>query len=113
MIGEGQNLFLKLLRGELPESQRVFTIKDINGETLDISTTVVPDLSDLDIARYPYLAGSGSRSCPHNCSFCSVSLYYGKYRKKRAEQTAAEMKLLYEKYGKQLDLEIIEIKLEK
>jgi len=102
VIGEGQNLFLKLLRGELLESQRVFTIKDINNETLDISTIVVPDLSDMDIARYPYLAGSGSRSCPHNCSFCSVSVYYGKYKKKSAAQTVAEMKLLYEKYGQQL-----------
>lgn len=103
IIGEGQNLFLKLLEGELPGSQKVFTLKDIGGETLGYSSLNIPDLSDFNIAEdYPYLAAQGSSSCPNQCSFCNVVPFFGKYREKSPEQTVSEMKNLYEKYGVQL-----------
>jgi radical SAM superfamily enzyme YgiQ (UPF0313 family) len=103
IIGEGQLLFLKLLRGELPEKQKVFTKKDINSEILGFSPLNIPDMSDFDIHRdYPYLAAQASSSCPNQCSFCHVVASNGNYREKDPKQTAAEMKYLYETYGLQL-----------
>jgi radical SAM superfamily enzyme YgiQ (UPF0313 family) len=102
-IGEGRILFLKWLCGELPESQRVYTLRDIKGETVDISTPVdVPDLSDLDVGKYIYMAASGSRSCPFDCSFCNVRNFWGKHKIKDVKQTVAEMVSQYEQYGNQL-----------
>ncbi|HEX3044254.1 MAG TPA: radical SAM protein [Bacillota bacterium] len=102
IIGEGQNLFLKLLRGELPPSQRVFTLKDIQGETLDFTDTLLPDYSDLNMEHYPYLGATGSKSCPNQCSFCNVAVFWGNHRIKNPAQTAAEMLALYRRYGFQL-----------
>jgi radical SAM superfamily enzyme YgiQ (UPF0313 family) len=102
IIGEGQNLFLKLLRHELPESRRVFTLKDIDEETLGFSELNTPDISDFDVHQYPYLPGQSSISCPYQCSFCNVHEFFGKYRKKNPGQTVDEMIALYKKYGSQL-----------
>lgn len=102
IIGEGELLFLKLLQGELPESQRVFTLKDINGETMDFSTGHIPDFSDFNLHHYPYLSAYTSRSCPFQCSFCSDSLMWGKYRKKSPGQVVRELTTLSERHGYQL-----------
>jgi len=103
IIGEGQNLFLKLLRNQLPETQRVFTLEDIYGETLGDSPLNFPDMSDFNIPQdYPYLSGQASTSCPNRCSFCNVAAFWGKYREKNPGQTVAEMTALYKKYGIQL-----------
>jgi radical SAM superfamily enzyme YgiQ (UPF0313 family) len=103
IIGEGQNLFLKLLKGELPETQKVFTIKDIGEETLGFSPMNFPDMEDFNVSEdYPYIAAQASSSCPRQCSFCNVAAYFGKYREKNPAQTVAEMTALYEKYGIQL-----------
>ncbi len=104
IAGEGENLFLKYLQGELPPGQRLFTLADIDGETLDISTAPRPDFSDLDLEFYPALAVYASRSCPYNCSFCTETVYWGKYRKKQISQVVAEMTALFEKYRSQLFL---------
>lgn len=102
IIGEGQNLFLKLLRGELPESQRVFTLKDIQGESLDFTNTPLPDYSDLANESYLYLGATGSKSCPYQCSFCNVAVFWGKHRIKDPRQTATEMIAMYRSYGMQV-----------
>ncbi|MCX6581867.1 MAG: radical SAM protein [Candidatus Aminicenantes bacterium] len=103
IIGEGQNLFLKLLQHRLPETQRVFTLEDINGETLGDSTLNAPDMTDFHVRRdYPYLSGQASSSCPNQCSFCNVAAFWGKYREKDPKQTVAEMTALYKTYGNQL-----------
>lgn len=102
IIGEGEILFLKLLRGELPESQRLFTNKDINREILDLSSVDVPDFSDFNLQHYPYLSAYASRSCPFQCSFCSDSVMWGKYRKKSPKLIVNELTALYEKHGYQL-----------
>ena len=82
LIGEGEVLFLKYLQGELDETKRVFTQSDINGEVLDLSKQQVPDFFDLPIGNYPYLSVYGSRSCPYRCTFCSDSVFWGKFRMK-------------------------------
>jgi hypothetical protein len=102
VIGEGENQFLKLLEGELPETQRVFTLKDIHMELLELKTAPLPDFSDLDITFYPNIASYTSRSCPFQCNFCAETVYWGKYRKKDTQQIFREVSTLYEKYKYQL-----------
>lgn len=104
IVGEGEILFLKWLRGELPESQKVYTLKDADHETLDLAGIGDLDLSDFDIRFYPYLATFASRSCPYQCAFCSETVYWGKYRKKGAAQLVGELMRQHRKYRRQLFL---------
>ena len=102
IIGEGENLFLKLLKGQLPTSQRIFTLKDIDGYVLELSKAVIPDMSDFQLPSYPYLVYYASRSCPYRCKFCSDPVLWGKYRRKSAKQVVDELVALYRKHGYQL-----------
>jgi radical SAM superfamily enzyme YgiQ (UPF0313 family) len=104
IVGEGEQLMLKLLRGELPESKRVYTLEDTAPRTLDLSQAPLPDFSDLDIRYYTMLSTYTSRSCPFNCSFCSEKVLWGKYRKKNARQIVEELAQLSGKYRAQLFL---------
>jgi len=94
-IGEGELMFLKYLRGELPESQRVYTPEDINNEVLDLKNARPPDLSDLNIRKYSHLPGTASFSCPYKCSFCNEVQFRGKYRKRDIKETVDEMVTLH------------------
>jgi len=102
IVGEGENLFLKLLKGEFPVSRKVLTSKDINGERLDIAAIDLPDLSDFDLERYPFNGAYVSKSCPHKCRFCSVAGFFGEYREKSVKQAVDQLAELYERYGFQL-----------
>lgn len=102
IIGQGEILFLRYLRGELPEAKRYYTRSDIQGEILDFDKVDPPDFSDFDLDRYNYLPATASSSCPHGCSFCSSKHYYGEYREKDVKQTAREMLTMHKKYGHQL-----------
>jgi len=104
IIGEGELLFRRLLRGELPESQQVYTLRDIKGLTLDISNAPAPDFSDFEIKNYPNLGVYASRSCPFQCSFCSETLQWGNFRKKRMSRVVDEMVELSSTYQRQLFL---------
>ena len=95
IIGEGELLFLKYLRGELPENRRVYTPEDIDGEVLDLKGAVPPDLSDLNIRKYSHLPGTVSFSCPYKCSFCNEVQFRGKYRKRDNKEAVEEMVKLY------------------
>ncbi len=101
IVGEGELLFLKFLRDQLPgpESQRVYSIKDLNHQLLDISSVGPPDFSDFDISLYPHLATYTSRSCPFQCNFCVETVYWGKYRKKSGSQIVKELKELQQTQG--------------
>lgn len=102
IIGEGEVLFLKLLKGEFPQSQRVITMRDIKGEVLDLSSVDIPDMSDFKLQYYPYLTSYASRSCPFQCRFCSDPVLWGKYRKKSTAQIAEELARASKTYGSQL-----------
>jgi hypothetical protein len=102
IIGEGEILCYKLLCGELPGSQRVYTLHDIKEEVLNLSSVDVPDFSDFKLQHYPYSAAYTSRSCPFQCGFCSETIQWGKYRKKEAAQIVEELTRLYRKHNKQL-----------
>lgn len=103
-IGEGEILFLKYLQKELAESQRVYTLQDIDKKTLDLASVSIPDFSDLDLDFYPNLSAYTSRSCPFQCSFCTETVYWGKYRKKKVTRIVEELTQLYQKHGSQLFL---------
>jgi hypothetical protein len=104
IIGESEVLLLKYLRGELPKDQRVYTIKDIDGEIFDLDKAPIPDLSDFQLHGYPHLGSYASRSCPFQCKFCSETIQWGRYRKKKAPQIANELLHLLKEHGHQLIL---------
>jgi hypothetical protein len=104
LVGEGEILLRKLLQGELNPSQRVFTLDDINREILDIKMVDMPDFSDFDLLHYPYLMAYTSRSCPFQCRFCTETIHWGRYRRKKGKQAARELVKLFQKYGSQLFL---------
>jgi radical SAM superfamily enzyme YgiQ (UPF0313 family) len=102
MIGQAEILFLKHLKGELPPDQRVYTRHDIGGETPPFEQLTVPDYSDIDVGKYPYLGFTGSISCPYQCSFCNVVEYFGPFKQKDVSQIAGEMFRLSDQYNRQL-----------
>jgi hypothetical protein len=104
IVGEGENLLLKFLQDELPPGQRIYTLADIDNNLLDLSSAPIPDFSDYPLNSYSIMAAYVSRSCPFQCSFCSETVQWGKYRKKKPEQIVTELKTLSGTYGKQLFL---------
>lgn len=102
MIGEGEVLWLKYLQGQLPEAQRVYTLKDVDNEVLDLDTKDIPDHSDLDTDYYPYLGATGTVGCPYQCGFCNAPYYWGGFRKSNATEVVKKMARLYQRYGSQL-----------
>lgn len=102
IIGEGELPMLKFLLGEIPPAQKIITLQDIGAANLDISQKERPDFSDFNIDYYSYLPAAGSVSCPFQCSFCSETIYFGKYSKKNPSQTYAELLTFYQKYRRQL-----------
>ncbi len=104
IIGEGEHLLWQLLEGKLPAGKRVYTQDDADGRLLDLAQAPLPDYSGLDLAMYPHIAHYGSRSCPFECSFCSETKYWGKYRKKSVPQLVEELSLLSNRHRSQLVL---------
>jgi radical SAM superfamily enzyme YgiQ (UPF0313 family) len=104
IVGEGENLFLKLIEKKLPDNQRLYTLGDLQGEILNLKELKAPDFSDLSINYYSSLASYTSRSCPFQCTFCSETTFWGKYRRKGAKQIVEELHSLYKSHGCQLFL---------
>ena len=112
IIGEGEALLLKLLRGELDNSQRVFGLRDLyNREEssgaktwIDLNHVDIPDYQDFYLEYYPHLAHYGARSCPFQCKFCSETINWGRYRKKQVQQTVRELIQLQQRHSYQLFL---------
>ena len=103
VIGEGEHLFLEILGMKTSEkneinhretSKRVFTLADIDFKLLDLSMAEPLDFSSYNLSSYPYLVSYTSRSCPFQCSFCSETVQWGKYRKKSVPQVVKELKEL-------------------
>jgi radical SAM superfamily enzyme YgiQ (UPF0313 family) len=104
IIGEGEQLLLKMLRGQLPQSQRVYTLKDIDREVLDLAQVELPDYTDLNLPCYPYLSAFTGRSCPFQCGFCSETVQWGPYRRKSAQQVVNELNRLSRRHNCRLFL---------
>jgi len=104
IIGEGEELMVRFLKGELEPTQRVYGLLDVQGKYVDMSGMDIPDFSDFDLNPYPFLAHFGARSCPYQCHFCSETINWGKYRRKDVTQSVAEFIRLYKRHGMQLFL---------
>lgn len=102
IAGEGEILFRKFLSGELGEDKRFYSLKDIGSETLDLKQGEIPDFSGLNLTSYSQMATYATRSCPFQCSFCSETVQWGKYRKKPVEQVESELTAIKERYGGKL-----------
>jgi hypothetical protein len=101
IVGPGEELFLKLLKGELPAGQRLFSRAGLPGPVLRVPVEML-DYSDLDLAPYYYQAAAGSYSCPNRCSFCNAASYLGEYQERDPAHTVRDMIGLQERYGIQL-----------
>lgn len=104
IIGEGELLLLAYLQGKLPEAKRVYTRHDIQDECFNLAMVAQADFSDFNLEMYPQLSTFASRSCPYQCSFCSETVQWGRYRKRDVKQIADEMLGLYRTYHRQLFL---------
>lgn len=98
ILGEGEELLLKLVRGELSD-QRVISIANVKDPALDMKNVPAPDFSDLEMENYFHLTVEGARSCPFQCSFCSETIQWGKYRRKPIELFVDQVIALAERYG--------------
>ncbi len=101
-VGESENLLLKYLLDDLASNKKVYSLEDIEGEYLNLTTATPPDFTGLNVQGYPQLATFVSRSCPYQCKFCSETVQWGKFRKKDAAQVADELQELYDRYKKQI-----------
>ena len=102
ILGSGELLFLKYLKGELPDSQRVYSKEDINGEILCFEESDIPDFSDLDLNKYPCMAATASAGCIYDCSFCVAKKVAGGYRSKNPSQLIQEMETIHKLSNNQL-----------
>lgn len=97
VIGEGEELLLKLLQGELSH-KRLITLADLSRKSLPMQDVPIPDFSDFNLDDYYQLTIEGARSCPFQCSFCSETIQWGEYRKKPIERLADQMISLADKH---------------
>jgi radical SAM superfamily enzyme YgiQ (UPF0313 family) len=103
-IGEGELLFREFLQGALSGVKRIYTARDIGNKLIDLSAADIPDFSGLELKYYPYLSAYASRSCPFQCSFCSETVNWGRYRKKSVGQVVKELNKLSRQHDSRLFL---------
>jgi Fe-S oxidoreductase len=98
-LGEAENLWKLFLEDfECGVEQRMYT----GNTTYDLSDSKIPryDLFNYEAFKksnsfIKFIPIQASRGCPHDCSFCVVSKFYGKrIRKKPVSQVVEEIKYL-------------------
>jgi len=99
--GEGEILLLKLLEGQL-EDKKFYNKKDIEGKSVDLNGSPIPDFAEINMDSYLTVSSSTGRSCPFECSFCSETIFWGRYTKKKSNVIVNEMQRLHKKHNKQL-----------
>jgi len=104
MVGEGEILLERYLERQLEPGKRVYSLDDIERESLDLSTVSIPDFSELKLSSYLQMAAYATRSCPFQCKFCSETVQWGRFRKKNAEQIVDEIDGIRRKNGGKLFL---------
>jgi len=97
ILGEGEIPLLNLLQGELADN-KVVSIADFQGKTMEMKDVPAPDFSDLNRDGYYHLTIEGARSCPFQCSFCSETIQWGNYRKKPVGVLVDQIIELAQKY---------------
>ncbi|ADL52012.1 B12-binding domain-containing radical SAM protein [Clostridium cellulovorans] len=100
LIGQGEQLILSFLKGELDDNQKIYHSRDIPNGVIDISHICTPNMTDFKIEQYPYIGTYASKGCPNKCSFCTVVRNFGEYQERDIDTTINEIKFLQEKYKK-------------
>lgn len=100
--GEGERAILGVLAGD-------FDRPGINGKPAeqidDIDNIPYPDYSDYELQTYTNGKGlvalpiTGSRGCVRSCTFCDVASMWPKYRYRKGDDIANEIKHQVERYG--------------
>ena len=98
VVGEGELIFEQILSDRLGPGP-VYASADIKRELVDLHHAALPDFGGLDLSLYTQMATYVGRSCPFQCSFCSETVQWGKYRSKGADQFVAELVELKARYG--------------
>lgn len=101
-VGESDLLFLRYLQGKLDPEQKIYQLKDLKEKNVEVDDLPIPNFDDLDLEKYPQIGYWTSRSCPYQCSFCSETIYWGRYRKKEANKMVNDLRYLSEKYESQI-----------
>jgi len=97
VLGEGEMLFLKLLDGDLAQ-KRVISLGDLQGVSLEMKDVPTPNFTDLKLGDYYHMTIEGARSCPFQCSFCSETVQWGRYRKKPIKLLVDQIMELVERH---------------
>lgn len=98
VLGEGELLFMALLKGQT--QSRIVSMRDLGKNGLSIQSVPMPTFDGLDLDPYFHLTIEGARSCPFQCSFCSETVQWGDYRKKAKELLADQIIALSHRYSK-------------
>ncbi|RPI20561.1 MAG: radical SAM protein [Acidobacteria bacterium] len=107
-LGEGRDLRTVPNLGFKDHGRLVFNPTEDNFPIEDLS---VPDVSDLDPARYgsrgrPIACIVSSRGCPFRCDFCSVHSTFGRtYRRRSNESIIREIEQRYQEGYRVFDFE--------
>lgn len=106
VIGEGEKTFAELIKSSSFDTVEGIAFND-NGQIritpprkrLDLDSVPLPAYDLIDWKLYDTACLVASRGCPFDCTFCSVSPFWGHQVTCRApEAVAAEMELLEKKY---------------
>jgi len=106
VIGEGENLILKVLgeveKGVVYSSTQVY--KQDESERININNLPMPDYESIDFNQYEMPNGVNSefsRGCTAKCTFCEET-HFWKYRQRQAVDAIQEIEWLY--YNKGTDV---------
>ncbi len=98
VVGEGELIFEHLLAGGF-RNGRVHNAAVIGNRLVDLGSPAIPDFTGLRMTDYPQMATYVGRSCPFQCSFCSETVQWGKYRAKSGDFFVSELAGLKNRYG--------------
>jgi hypothetical protein len=99
VVGEGELIFEHVLSGATSGHGRVFNASEIGNRLVDLQSPAIPDFTGLRLSVYPQMATYVGRSCPFQCSFCSETVQWGKYRAKPGDFFVSELADLTGRYG--------------
>ena len=98
-VGEAEELWESFLKDlEILKVKKIYKRNDL----FNLENTLIPkyDLINFDVFKeidkyFNFIPVQATRGCPHDCSFCLVSKYYGKkIRKKKLNQVIKEIEFL-------------------
>jgi radical SAM superfamily enzyme YgiQ (UPF0313 family) len=98
VIGEGEVLLEQVISGKLP-TKRVYSSADIRRELVNPAAILAPDFGDFDVSLYSQMSTHIGRSCPFQCSFCSETVQWGKYRTRPIDRWINELETVTGRYG--------------